>query len=123
MAARRPNAKGSTSRLRVGMPAEGSAYEIMGLLLGVASLLNAEVAPTSRNQCAQASATCQRIRKAASTARGYFPGVGQDRRQAEGAASCIDRAEGLVLSCVLVHPRCPLPQGHGARLIWCARRL
>ncbi len=41
-------------------------------------------------------------------ARGYFPGVGQDRRQAEAAASCVDWAEGLVLSCVLVrrHSRC-----------------
>ena len=36
-------------------------------------------------------------------ARGYFPGVGQDRRQAEAAASCVDWAEGLVLSCVLAH--------------------
>jgi hypothetical protein len=37
-------------------------------------------------------------------ARGYFPGVGQDRRLAAAAASCVDRAEGLVVSCVLVRP-------------------
>ena len=49
--------------------------------------------------------------------RGYFPGVGQDHRQAEAAASCVSRAEGLVLSCVLVHPLA------GATGSWCAAQV
>jgi hypothetical protein len=54
--------------------------------------------------CAAASDDVRARRRPGSPARGYFPGVGQDRRQAEAAACCVDRAEGLVLSCFLVRP-------------------
>lgn len=45
-----------------------------------------------------------------------------DRRQAEGATSCIDRAEGTRPELCPGAPVCPVLQGHGARLKWCARR-
>jgi hypothetical protein len=42
-------------------------------------------------------------RRPASTCAWLFPRC-QDRRQAKVAASCVDRAEGLLASCVVVRP-------------------
>ena len=73
-----------------------SAYEIMGLLQGVASLLNAEVTPTSRSQSSQASAILSahpqgRIDLRVAISQVSARTVAQPKRH----ASFVDRAEGL----------------------------